>query len=230
MRDKVVIVTGGFGALGRTVARRAADAGAKVAVIDFAANPPAGLAAELGADALLLGGVDLTNAEHANNAVAAVKKRFGRIDAVVNIAGGFIWETIEGHNAANWDRLYAINLKTALHTTLAALPHLVESHGRIVNIGANAALKADTGMGAYAASKSAVHKLTEALAQEFKGRIAVNAVLPSIIDTDANRRDMKDADFSKWVTPDDLASVILFLASDAANAVTGALVPVTGGV
>jgi 3-oxoacyl-[acyl-carrier protein] reductase len=85
-------------------------------------------------------------------------------------------------------------------------------------------------MGPYAAAKSGVHRLTEALAEELKGKVAVNAVLPSIIDTPANRKDMPDADFSRWVTPDDLSEVIMFLASDRARAVTGALVPVTGGV
>jgi 3-oxoacyl-[acyl-carrier protein] reductase len=92
------------------------------------------------------------------------------------------------------------------------------------------ALKAAAGMGPYAAAKSGVHRLTEALAEELKGKVAVNAVLPSIIDTPANRKDMPDADFSRWVTPDDLSEVIMFLASDRARAVTGALVPVTGGV
>ncbi|HEX4179574.1 MAG TPA: SDR family NAD(P)-dependent oxidoreductase [Caulobacteraceae bacterium] len=230
MRDKVVVVTGAFGALGRTVASEAAWSGAKVAALDFAAAPPAGLAEALGTGALLLGGVDLAKPDEAAKAVAAVMDQFGRIDALINIAGGFVWQTMEGGDTATWERLHAMNVVTTLNACRAALPHLLASQGRIVNIGANAALKADAGMGAYAASKSGVHRLTEALAAEFKGKVAVNAVLPSIIDTPANRADMPDADASKWVTPQDLTAVILFLASDAARAVTGALVPVTGGV
>ncbi len=230
MRDKAVIVTGGFGALGRAVALSAAQKGASVAVLDFAAEPPSDLAAALGPSALLLGGVDLSAPQGADDAVTAAQARFGRIDALVNIAGGFRWETVADGDPATWERMFAMNLRTALNASRAALPHLIESHGRIVNIGANAALKASAGMGAYAASKAAVHRLTESLAEEQKGKVAVNAVLPSIIDTPANRADMPTADFSAWVAPEALAEVILFLASEAAGPVTGALLPVTGGV
>ena len=128
--------------------------------------------------------------------------------------------------------MFAINLKTALNASRAALPYLLESGaGRIVNVGAQAAVHAPEGMGAYAASKAAVHRLTESLADELKLRgVTVNAVLPSIIDTPVNRADMPKADFSRWVSPADLAAVLLFLASDEARAVTGALIPVTGKV
>jgi NAD(P)-dependent dehydrogenase (short-subunit alcohol dehydrogenase family) len=164
--------------------------------------------------------------------MAAVNSHFGRIDALVNVAGGFLWEKIESGAPQNWERMFALNLKTTLNASQAALPYLVASGaGRIVNVGALAALKAGAGMGPYAASKSGVHRFTESLAEEFKGRsVTVNAVLPSTIDTPANRTSMPDADFSKWVAPGDLAAVILFLASREAGAVTGALVPVTGGV
>jgi NAD(P)-dependent dehydrogenase (short-subunit alcohol dehydrogenase family) len=101
---------------------------------------------------------------------------------------------------------------------------------RVVNIGAASAINAGAGMGAYAAAKAGVHKLTESLAQELKGKVTVNAVLPSILDTPVNRADMPDADFGKWVQPKDLAAVILFLASPEAGAITGALIPVTGGM
>ncbi len=118
-----------------------------------------------------------------------------------------------------------------MNASRAAIPHLGTSGtGRIISIGAMAALQAGAGMGPYAASKAGVHRLTEALAAELKGKVTVNAVLPSTIDTPANRRDMPKADFSKWVTPDELANVIFFLASDAASAVTGALLPVSGRV
>ena len=128
--------------------------------------------------------------------------------------------------------MFAVNLKSALFTSRAAIPFLRQSQqGRIINIGANAALKAGAGMGAYTASKSGLHRLTESLAEELKAvGITVNAVLPSVIDTPANRADMPKADFTTWVTPRALAEVILFLASDAGAPITGALLPVTGRV
>ena len=232
MRGKTIVITGGFGALGRGVAQAAAARGASVAALDIGATPPAGLAEQLGASALLLGGVDLSSGEGAAKAMAAVKAKFGRLDALLNIAGGFQWETVEDGKPESWDRMYALNLKTALNACKAALPYLLESGaGRIVNVGAQSALQAASGMGPYAASKSAVHRLTESLAAELKLKgVTVNAVLPSIIDTPANRRDMPKAEFDRWVSPADLAAVMLFLASDEAKAVTGALIPVTGRV
>jgi NAD(P)-dependent dehydrogenase (short-subunit alcohol dehydrogenase family) len=154
----------------------------------------------------------------------------GRIDALLNIAGGFTWRTLSDGDCAVWDMMYALNLKTAVNASKAALPHLVESNGAIVNVGAAGAVKAGAGFGAYAASKAGVHKLTESLAEELKGEVRVNAVLPSILDTAQNRKDIPNADPAKWVQPDDLAKVMLFLASDDARAITGALVPVTGQV
>jgi len=232
MKGKTVVVTGGFGALGRAVAEAAAQRGASVAALDVAPQAPAGLAERLGPGALLIGGVDLSTAEGAAKAMAAVKAKYGRLDALINIAGGFRWEKVESGDAATWDFLFALNLKTALNASKAAIPSLLESGaGRIVNVGAGSALKAAAGIGPYAASKAAVHKLTESLAEEFKNRgVTVNAVLPSIIDTPVNRADMPKANFDHWVRPIDLAAVILFLASDEAKAVTGALIPVTGGV
>jgi NAD(P)-dependent dehydrogenase (short-subunit alcohol dehydrogenase family) len=232
VKDKVVAVTGGFGALGRVVAAVAADRGAKVAALDFAPAPPQGLAERLGPNALLLGEVDLASAERARAAIAQVVAKFGRLDALINVAGGFAWEKAEGSGSASWDRMFAMNLKTALHASQAALPHLLASGaGRIVNVGAMSAVKAAAGMGPYAAGKGAVHRLTETLAEELKNRgVTVNAVLPSIIDTPANRAEMPTAAFDRWVAPADLAALILFLASDEAKAVTGALIPVAGGV
>lgn len=226
MSDRVVIVTGAFGALGRSVVRRLSEAGNRVVAVDHAASPPDGLLADRS-----IGGVDLTDPAQAIQVLEAVRDAFGRVNALVNIAGGFVWEAIEGAGNESWERLYALNLLTALNASRAALPYLVESgSGRIVNIGAKGALSAATGMGAYAASKAGVHRLTEALAEEYKGRVTVNAVLPSIIDTPANRKDMPDADPSAWVTPDEVAAVIAFLISDEASGVTGALIPVSGRV
>jgi NAD(P)-dependent dehydrogenase (short-subunit alcohol dehydrogenase family) len=232
MRGKTIVVTGGFGALGSAVCEVAAERGASVAALDHAPAPPEGMGKRLRPYALMIGGLDLSSAEVATKAMADVKARFGRLDALFNIAGGFQWETVEGGKDESWQRMYALNLMTALNACSAALPYLIESGaGRIVNVGAQSALHAGSGFGPYAASKSAVHRMTEALANELKDKgVTVNAVLPSIIDTAANRRDMPNADFSRWVAPADLAAVMLFLASDEAKAVTGALIPVTGRV
>ena len=225
MSERVVAITGGHGVLGNAVVAAALTQGLKVAVIDHAS----GHAAPDGV--LEIGGVDLTDPAAAKAAIETVAAHFGRLDALLNIAGGFVWQTVEG-GADEWGRMYALNLATALNASRAALPHLKAAHeGRIVNVGAYGALKAAQGMGAYAASKSAVHRLTEALAEELKTTsVTVNAVLPSIIDTAANRADMPDADPKKWVAPGDLAATILFLASPEARAITGALLPVTGRV
>jgi NAD(P)-dependent dehydrogenase (short-subunit alcohol dehydrogenase family) len=178
-----------------------------------------------------LGGVDLSDAVQAKEAIDAAAAHFGNLDALVNIAGAFAFEAIAEGDPRTWQRMYALNVLTALNASQSAIPHLAASNaGRIVNIGAIGALQAGAGMGAYAASKAGVHRLTEALAAECKGRITVNAVLPSTIDTPANRASMPKADFKKWVTAEELAEVILFLASDAASAITGALLPVSGRV
>jgi NAD(P)-dependent dehydrogenase (short-subunit alcohol dehydrogenase family) len=232
MRGKMIVVTGAFGALGRAVAAAAAERGANVAAIDHATSPPVGLVEQLGSNALVLGGVDLSSYSAAKTAMAQVKIKFGRLDVLLNIAGGFQWETLEGGRPESWDHMYALNLKTALYSCQGALPYLLEGgSGRIINVGAQSALHGASGFGAYAASKSAVHRLTESLADELKHRgVTVNAVMPSIIDTPANRRDMPKADFERWVKPADLAAVMLFLASDEAKVVTGALIPVSGRV
>jgi NAD(P)-dependent dehydrogenase (short-subunit alcohol dehydrogenase family) len=226
MDGKIIVVTGASGALGRVVAATAQARGARVAGVDHAASQ-----VQATSTRIELGGVDLTDATQARKAIDAAVSHFGKLDALINIAGAFAFETIAEGDPKTWQRMYAINVLTALNASRAAIAHLVTSGaGRIVNVGAMGALQAGSGMGPYAASKSGVHRLTEALAAEWKGKITVNAVLPSTIDTAANRASMPNADFSKWVRPEELANVILFLASDAASAVTGALIPVNGRV
>jgi NAD(P)-dependent dehydrogenase (short-subunit alcohol dehydrogenase family) len=226
MNGKVIVVTGALGALGRVVADLALARGARVASVDHA---PTQVPAT--SNQIELGGVDLTDAAAAKKAIAHAAAHFGRLDALINIAGGFAYETVAEGDPKTWQRMYALNVTTTLNASRAAIPHLIPSGaGRIVNVGALGAVQAGAGMGAYAASKAGVHRLTEALAAEYKGRINVNAVLPSIIDTAANRVDMPKSDFTKWVKPEELAEVILFLASDAASAVTGTLLPVAGRV
>ncbi|WP_411834550.1 SDR family NAD(P)-dependent oxidoreductase [Pseudoxanthomonas mexicana] len=222
-----VIVTGGTGALGRAVAETLAAAGARVVALDHA---PATTDAPAGVQ--VIGGIDLADGDAAGRAVAQAADLLGGLDALINIAGGFRWETVQDGSLDSWDLLYRTNLRTAVAATRAALPLLRQSaRASIVNIGAAGALKAGTGMGAYAASKAGVAKLTEALADELKDAgITVNALLPSIIDTPANRRDMPDADFARWVAPAQLAGTVAFLLSEPARAITGALIPVTGRV
>jgi 3-oxoacyl-[acyl-carrier protein] reductase len=226
MHGKVIVITGASGALGKVVAEAALARGARVAGVDYAESQLADTP-----ERIELGGVDLSDAAQASQAIAAAVAHFGRLDVLINIAGAFSFETIAEGDPKTWQRLYAINVLTALNASRAAIPHLVASGaGRIVNIGAMGALQAGSGMGPYAASKAGVHRLTEALSAELKGKVTVNAVLPSTIDTPANRASMPKADFAKWVTADELANVILFLAGDGASAVTGALLPVGGRV
>lgn len=228
MAGRIFAITGASGILGTAVARAAAAQGARIALIDHANH--ADVLADCGPDAIMLGGVDLTDPVAAGAAIDAVADRFGGLDALMNIAGGFRWETVADSTADSWHAMYRINVVTAANTSRAAIAHLKRSAaGRIVNVGAANALKAALGMGPYAASKAGVHQLTHSLAEELKAdAVTVNAVLPSILDTPTNRVDMPKADFADWVAPDDLAQVMLFLASEEAKAVTGALVPVTG--
>ncbi|MGA0608955.1 SDR family NAD(P)-dependent oxidoreductase [Caldimonas sp. KR1-144] len=227
--QRVVVVTGAFGALGRQVVRSLSDDGWRVALVDAAPAAPADLAVAA-PPAAVHAGIDLGDAQAARVCAQAIAAAFGRIDALVNIAGGFRWQTIEAGDPGAWDQMFAMNVKTALHMSRAALPWLLASPaGAIVNVGAAAAARAGAGMGAYAAAKSGVLRLTEALAEEGKDRgLRVNAVLPGIIDTPANRREMPQADTSRWVTPDAVADVVGFLLSPASRAITGAGIPVTG--
>lgn len=226
MQGKVIVITGGFGGLGRAAGKVAIEAGAKPVLIDYAPAPNDPLLAS----ATTLGGVDLTNPDAAVAAMKAARDAAGGIDALFNIAGGFAWSKVADSSLDLWERMFALNVKTAVNASKAALPSLIESKGAIVNVGANGAVRAGAGMGPYAASKQAVHKLTEALAEELKGQVRVNAVLPSVLDTAPNRKDMPNADFSAWVQPEALARVMLFLASDGARDISGALIPVTGRV
>ncbi|QRY80734.1 SDR family NAD(P)-dependent oxidoreductase [Pseudomonas sp. PDNC002] len=225
--NRIVAITGGFGHLGSVVGQAFADAGWQVALLDRAVSPRYPQAG-----ALSVGSVDLTDPTAARAALDQVNQHFGALDALINVAGGFHWETLADGDVDTWDLMYRINLRTAVVSSQAALAHLkARGRGRILNIAAAAATRAALGMGAYAASKAGVMRLTEALAEELKdARITVNALMPSIIDTPQNRADMPEAEFDRWVRPEQLAATLLFLASDNAAAITGACIPVTGRV
>lgn len=213
---KVVIVTGASGALGRAVVVRLKAEGVVVAALDAAAT------VDIEAD-LVLPGVDLADATAVNAAFETVVAALGSVTGLANIAGGFVWEPVIGGEANTWDRMFRTNLLTAALASRAVLPHLLKQGGSIVNVGAAGAVDPATGMAPYAASKAGVMALTRSLADELRGKgVRVNAVLPTILDTPTNRRDMPDADPAAWVRPADAAEVIVFLLSDAAVAVNGA--------
>ena len=208
------IVAGGFGVLGRAVRAALEAQGHKVAVVDLAPVPD-------GQQGPSQGGVDLTDEARVAAAFGTLVEQLGGLDGVINVAGGFLWETVAQGALDSWDRMYGMNLRTAVISSRAALAHLAKG-GAIVNVGAAAASNVATGMAPYAASKAGVMALTESLAEELRGAgIRVNAVLPTIIDTPANRADMPDADTSAWVQPAAAARVIVFLLSDDAACVTG---------
>lgn len=225
MRDKVVIVTGGFGVLGRAVMEAALAAGAFVALPGRESPDKIAPRDRL----LVLGGVDLTDFAAVEHAFETVAARFGKIDGLANVAGGFRWQTLADGDLSGWTGQFQMNLMTAVTACKAALPHLRASQGAIVNVASAPAKKAGTGMGAYAASKAGVLRLTESLAEEEKNAgVRVNAILPTIIDTPRNRADMPKADFSRWVKPEDIAKAILFLLSGEARAITGAELLIAG--
>lgn len=216
-----VIVTGARGALGQAVCRRYREEGHALATIDRTA---AASGAEAGVTRVT---GDLGTPEGARASVQAAADAIGGLDAVVHLAGGFDWKRVEDSAIEDWRRLFAANVETAVCTVQAALPRLADG-GAIVLVGAASADPAGEGMAAYAAAKSAVARLVEALAKELAGRrIRVNAVLPLIIDTPKNRADMPAADPSAWTSPAAIADVIAFLTSPAARAINGALIPAT---
>jgi NAD(P)-dependent dehydrogenase (short-subunit alcohol dehydrogenase family) len=225
MRDKVVVVTGGFGVLGHAVAEAALAAGAYVALPGREQKSKIAEQERL----MVLGGVDLADFAAVMQAIDTVAVRFGKIDGLANVAGGFRWQTLGDGDLTGWTDQFAMNLLTAATATKAALPYLRASQGAIVNVASAPAKKAGAGMGAYAASKAGVLRLTESLAEEEKNAgVRVNAILPTIIDTPRNRADMPKADFSRWVKPEDIAKAILFLLSSDAKAITGAELLIAG--
>jgi len=228
-RSRIVLVTGAFGALGAAVARRFLAQGARLALIDHA-SVPEWAGHTFPAPHVLAGGVDLTAPPATNAAMRTAVGGDGVLDVLVNVAGGFRAQTLAAGDAAIWELMFAMNLKTAVVASQAALPYLKNrGAGRIINIGAGAAARGHAATGAYTASKAGVERLSESLADELKDlNITVNTILPGTLDTPANRAAMPNADTTRWVHPDAVADVILFLASDAARAVTGAAIRVFG--
>jgi NAD(P)-dependent dehydrogenase (short-subunit alcohol dehydrogenase family) len=230
MTGTVAIVTGGTGALGQSVALRFLRDGATVAVPWFVPEEWAALESRAGDAHPRLFGQKLDMADEAavTAFVAEVLRRSRRVDVIVNAVGGFAGGDLASTPLAEWRRLVDLNLTSAVVGCRAVLPAMrAARRGRIVNVASRAVVPPLGGFIAYTVSKSAVIALTQALAQEERQYgITVNAVLPSTMDTPANRRAMPDADRSTWVSTDAVADVIAYLASDSASAVSGACVAV----
>jgi len=225
--DDVVLVTGASGALGSAVCAAFDDAGATVCATDVV--EPDDEDALLDGERVEFYRADFTDESEVESVVSDIVSDHGGIDALANIAG--TWKGgshIEETDAGTFDLLFDVNLKTMFLASKYALPHLQEREGAIVSVSARSSLEGGEGDGPYRASKAGVRLLTETIAEENTGVVRANAVMPSVIDTPANREMMPDADHDEWVSPEDIASVMCVLCSDAADATSGAAVPVYG--
>ncbi|MEQ9326562.1 MAG: SDR family NAD(P)-dependent oxidoreductase [Rhodospirillales bacterium] len=227
---KVVIITGAAGNLGKKVAEAFGQSGARLALVDVSAERLDQVYGPESETVLPLP-VNLLDSAAVAAATEQVIDRYGRIDCLCNIAGGFDMGTAVHETPDDmFQRMYDLNVRTMVNMSRSVVPAMIEGGGgTIVTIGAGAALKGMANMGAYIASKSAVIRLSESMSEELKGKgINVNCVLPSIIDTPQNRAAMPKSDPGKWVTPEALADVVLFLSSGAARAIHGVALPVSG--
>jgi NAD(P)-dependent dehydrogenase (short-subunit alcohol dehydrogenase family) len=233
LTGQTALVLGAGGNLGVAVSHALRGAGANAVLVDRDGDRLHRLWDGAGQteDLLLIGSVDALDPKHLESVVAQTLGRFGRVDILVNAVGGF-----RGGSAVHetpldiWELLLDLNLRSTLLAARAVIPTmLAQGSGKIITVGARAALGGAANLAAYAASKAAVLRLSESLAAELKGHgVNVNCVLPGTLDTEQNRRDTPTADVSRWVPPEAVADVIVFLASDAARAVHGAAIPVQG--
>lgn len=231
--QQVVMITGAAGNLGRATALAFLRASARLVLVDRAPNRLPSLFPDLVAseDHFLAGSVNLADEAAVRAMVDETLRRFGRIDVLLNVAGGYRGGTsLHETTLDEWDLLFTMNARTVLIVSRAVIPAMLrQGNGKIVNVSARAALQAGPKMGPYSAAKSAVLRMTEAMSAELKGTgIRVNCVMPSTIDTPENRAALPKADPKRWVTPEAIADVFLFLASDAARAIHGAAIPVYG--
>lgn len=232
MKSDVVMITGAAGNLGRAVAAELVSRGMQLACVERNPAKLDELVASLpsGTPVLKLPGVDLTDFASCADAIRQAEEKFGHIHALVNTVGGFRMGPVDEKGLDQWDALLTMNARTAYAISAAVLPAMRKAgYGRIVHVAAAPGLKAGSRQAAYAASKAAVIRLTEALAAEHRAeKITANCILPGTIDTPDNRAAMPDADRSSWVSAASIAKLIAFLASDEGGVVTGAAIPATG--
>jgi NAD(P)-dependent dehydrogenase (short-subunit alcohol dehydrogenase family) len=228
MTGRVAIVTGGTGALGQSVTSRFLAAGATVCIPYVAPAELEALKARVGAGASLHAArADVTDESAFGGFVRGVLEAHGRLDILVNGVGGFAGGDLASTALAEWDRMLNLNLRSAVIGCRGVLPAMMAARsGRIINISSRAVVSPVGGFIGYTVAKAAIITLTQALAREVARGVTVNAVLPSTMDTPANRQAMPEADRSGWVSTDQVAEVIAYLASDAAAMVSGATIPV----
>ena len=231
--DRVVVVSGAAGALGREVVRAFLQEGATVCALDRGEGRIAALDLNEGLPGRLeiFDRMDLSQPEIVSALREDVHQRVGQVDVLANTVGGFTYgEAVHELSVETWQRMLAVNVLPFLNLSKAFVPDLVEQgRGKVIAVGAKAALKGGAEMGAYAATKAALLRLTESMAAELAPNgVQVNCVLPGTIDTPANRAEMPKADFTKWVSPGAIAETILFLASPGSDRITGAVIPVYG--
>ena len=221
LHEKVIMITGATGGLGQTVISVFSKTGAKLIVVgrQVPKELPEGM---LGFSA------NVTDEADVKRLRTEVMQKTTRIDCLINLVGGFALGRVIETEASVWSRMLSLNLMAAFLLSREMVPPMVEQgSGRIIHMAARAAVEPFPGAGAYIVSKSGLLALVKVLALELAGSgVTVNGVLPSTIDTPANRQSMPDADFGQWVKPESIAEVLLFLASDASNGVNGSLVPV----
>ncbi len=228
--NRVVAITGGAGNLGMAVAKAFSDAGARLALIDRSPGKSAEAFSQLG-EHMIAPPTDVTDLNSVAASVQEIINKLGRIDVLVNTAGGYRAGTpLHETPIGDWDFMLNLNARSVFVMCQAVIPHMLrQGYGKIVNTASRAALSGDAYHAAYSVSKTAVVRLTESMAGELKDTgLNANCVMPGMIDTPQNRAAMPDADFSKWVAPEAIADVILFLASDGARAINGAAIPVYG--
>lgn len=229
--NRVVIITGAAGNLGVVTARAFHAAGARLVLVDRSPDRLPKMFPEWAEAHFLAGGVDVNDVAAVETMARETVQRFGKIDALVNTAGGYRAGTpLHETPLEDWEFLLNLNARSVLIACRSVIPQmLAQGAGKIINIASRAALAGEANAAAYSVSKTAVVRLTESMAAELKSHdINVNCILPGMIDTPPNRQAMPDADYSQWVAPEALADVILFLASDAARAIYGAALPVFG--
>lgn len=230
---RFAVVTGGTGGLGVAVTEGLLKTGCKVAIPVTSDRHTAALEQQIGnlKSQVMTVRADLTVEADVHDFFQNVLDEFGQVDILANIAGGFFGGVpVAETDVAKWEFMMDLNLKATFLCCKAVIPQMIErGYGKIVNVSARAALSGIAGLGAYCASKSGLRVLTESIAEEVKDSgINVNSILPSIIDTPANRTAMPDEDHSRWVSPSDIAKVILFLTSDDSAIINGAAIPVYG--